>query len=110
MEYDFYTLGFGEGVWINPGHWYSDPFGLYSDFIIDRQYESTLGMNYDPISYGMIGSSGQNMFFLYAAINSSNYEPIPSPVPVPEPSSFALLLAGLIGIFLFNKVLTRRCR
>ena len=48
MEYDFYNIGFVEGVWINPGHWYADPFYLYSDFTIDRQYESTLGINYDP--------------------------------------------------------------
>jgi hypothetical protein len=110
MEYDFYSIGFGEGVWINPGHWYADPFYLYSDFNIDRQYESTLEIDYNAISYGMIDGGGQNLYFLYAAINSSSYEPIPIPVPVPEPSSFSLCLVGLILIFLFNKVLTRRIR
>lgn len=111
MDYDFYNVGFGEGIWINGSHWYADPFYLYSDFKIDRQYESTLFDIYvAPQTSTMGGSgSGQDLYFLYAAINSGS-DPIPTPVPVPEPSSFMLFLIGLLGIFLFNKVLTRRSR
>lgn len=109
MEYDFYSVGFGEGIWINGSHWYADPFYLYSDYTINRQYESTLFDTYVVQSASMVSGGGQDMYFLYNAINSSS-EPLPTPVPVPEPSSFVLFLIGLLGIFLFNKVLTRRRR
>ena len=102
MEYDNYSVGFANGVGILGGHWYSDPYQLFSSWKIDRYYESSLVDN-NFIQY--------DAFFIYVAYAVSIQqtpvpEPKPEPIPIPEPSSFCLLIVGLLAVFLFKKVLT----
>ena len=106
MDHDFYTAGLGEGVWINTGHWYEDPFYLYSDYKIDHVYESVLFAP-DLQTVSALLYEQQSMYFLANIILQP--DPAPTPVPVPEPSSVCLLLMGVLAIF-FNKVLTRTGR
>lgn len=104
MDYDFYAAGLGEGVWINTGHWYADPFSLYSDYKIDHVYESVLFAPDLQTVHALLYEQ-QSMYFLSMMINQEP-TPTPNPVPVPEPSSACLLCMGLFVMFFFNKVLT----
>ena len=97
MDYDYYNIGYAQGVGILGGHWYSDPYNLFSDWKIDRNYEASL-VNNNFINY--------DTFFVYVAY-APNPAPSPEPIPVPEPSSFILLIAGLLAIFLFKNLLTK---
>lgn len=95
MEYDTYDIGFANGLGILGGHWYSDPYNLYSDWKIDRNYEASL-VNNNFINYGV--------FFTYVVYPNNDPIPNPDPIPVPEPSSFCLLISGFVAVFVFRRL------
>jgi hypothetical protein len=100
MDYDFYTLGFGKGVWINGSHWYADPFYLYSDYTIDHAPLSVLGAP-DLQTVSAILYEQQTMYFLR---NILSEQPDPTPVPVPEPSAIALLVCCVAVVFIYKQI------
>ena len=98
MDYDYYNIGYAQGLGILGGHWYSDPYNLFTDWKIDRVYDASL-VNNNFVNY--------NSFYVYVYYTNINPSPQPDPIPVPEPSSFILLISGLLTIFLFKNLLTR---
>lgn len=71
--YDPYVYGFGEGTSILGGHWYADPFSLYSDFTTDRY---GAGILYE-VDYLDVSGGQQGMYLFYAAILSRDVQPVP---------------------------------
>lgn len=85
---DFYDIGFATSIPINGGHWYSDPFNLFTDYGISHIPEPYTVQPY-PLAIYSVGTFA--------------YIPEPTITPVPEPPSLFLLLIGLIGFFLLKK-------
>lgn len=84
MEIDFYGIGFVPGVPINGGHWYGDPFGLFTDYGIEN-----ISQSWEPYPIMLYSAPA---FFVIS----------PEPSPVPEPSSLILFCLGLL-LTRFNK-------
>lgn len=94
MDIDFYSIGYVSSTPINGGHWYSDPFNLFTDFGLDHISDSYMTSSSSVLIYPVV---------TYTYISN------PEPVPVPEASSLVLSVIALATIFCF-KILTRRCR
>ena len=101
MDCDFYTAGLGEGIWINAGHWYEDPFRLCSDYKIDHAYESVLFAPDLQTVHALLYEQ-QSMYFLANIIIKP--DPPPDPVPVPEPSSICSFLIGIACVFFLIRI------
>ena len=99
MDDDFYNVGLDEGVWINGGHWYADPFNLYSDYKVNYTPLSVLTAP-DLQTVSAILYEQQSMYFLQNIL-SEQHDPIPTPVP--EPSSLALIFCCVAVMFICKK-------
>lgn len=99
MNVDFYDIGFVPSVPINGGHWYGDPFNLFTDYGASRISEPHFADSYPVVAY-----STSTFFYI------GNVGPAPTPVPTPVPEPSSLLLLFLAILISLGRRASRRAR
>ena len=99
IENPLYGYGYdAQGVWINTGTWYADPYSLYTDLLMpkDKYYLDAEILNYSLSTI----SQQQDLYIFYSAVLSDRNIPIN---PVPEPSTLGMFGFGLVVVLLIQK-------